>query len=139
LEEIAHGFDVPTELVRWVYELEGIVRSEKRDPYRELNLREYLSAAFHPILDAVQDVLAATIRASSIIENLNSRLRNYFFLRRHLNQHYLDLLRFFLNHRRFLRSEHPERAGKSPVEILTERAQPHWLEDLGFKRFRRVG
>jgi len=32
LEEIAHGFDVPTELVRWVYELEGIVRSEKRDP-----------------------------------------------------------------------------------------------------------
>ena len=139
LEEIAHGFDVPTDLVRWVYELEGIVRSEKRDPHRELNLREYLSTAFHPILDAVQDLLAATIRASSIIENLNSRLRNYFFLRRHLNQNYLDLLRFFLNHRRFLRSEHPERAGKSPVEILTGRAHPHWLEDLGFKRLRRVG
>jgi hypothetical protein len=29
------------------------------------------------------------VRASSVIENLNSRLRNYFFLRRHLGADYL--------------------------------------------------
>ena len=84
------------------------------------------------------DVLTTTVRASSIVENLNSRLRNYFFLRRHLNQDYLDLLRFFLNHRRFLRSERPERVGASPVEILTGRSHPHWLELLGFELFRRA-
>ena len=81
------------------------------------------------------ELLADVVRASSVIENLNSRLRSYFFLRRHLGEDYLALLQFFLNHRRFLRSEHPERAGKSPAELLTGKAHPHWLELLGYTRF----
>ena len=44
---------------------------------------------------------------------------------------YLELLRFFLNHRRFLRSRHAERQGKSPCELLTGHAHPHWLTLLG--------
>jgi hypothetical protein len=51
---------------------------------------------------------------SSLVENLNSRLRTYFTLHRHLGNAYLDLLRFFLNHRRFMRSRCAERNGKSP-------------------------
>ena len=137
LEEIAYGFDAPSEVVRWIYELEGIARAE-RPSHRDEVLREFLNPALRPVHEAVQDVLAATVRASSIIENFNSRLRNYFFLRRHLNQVYLDLLRFFLNHRRFRRSERPERAGKSPVEILTGQTHPLWIEELGFARFRRA-
>ncbi len=78
-----------------------------------------------------------TPRASSLVENFNSRLRNYFFLRRTLGNDYLDLLRFFLNHRTFMRSEHPERAGKSPAELLTGEPHLHWLELLGFDLFRR--
>ena len=78
-----------------------------------------------------------TVRASSVIENLNSRLRGYFFLRRHLGPDYLALLQFFLNHRRFLRSEHAERVGKSPAELLTGQSHPHWLEMLGYTRFTR--
>jgi hypothetical protein len=58
--------------------------------------------------------LAETPRASSIIENLNSRLRNYFFLRRHIADAYLDLLRLFLNHRRFLRSGCAPRRRQEP-------------------------
>ena len=53
-------------------------------------------------------------------------------LRRSLGQDYLQLLQFFLNHRRFLRSEHPERVNKSPTELLTGESHPHWLEMLGF-------
>ena len=64
-------------------------------------------------------------------------LRCYFFLRRQLGPGYLDLLRFFLNHRAFSRSERPERVGKSPTELMTGRSHPHWLELLGFERFRR--
>ncbi len=78
-----------------------------------------------------------TPRASSLVESFNSRLRNYFFLRRTLGNDYLDLLRFFLNHRTFLRSEHSEREGKSPRELLTQESHPHWLELLGFDLFRR--
>jgi hypothetical protein len=86
---------------------------------------------------AVAELAEQTVRASSVIENLNSRLRSYFFLRRHLGPDYLALLQFFLNHRRFLRSERPERVGKSPAELLTGKAHPHWLEMLGYRRFSR--
>jgi hypothetical protein len=41
------------------------------------------------------------------------------------------LLQFFLNHRRFLRSEHAERVDHSPAELLTGACQAHWLEMLG--------
>ena len=80
---------------------------------------------------------ATRLRASSVVENLNSRLRTYFFLRRHLGADYLDLLRFYLNHRRFPRSEHPERVGRSPAELLSGETQPSWLEQLGHRHFRR--
>jgi hypothetical protein len=81
--------------------------------------------------------MADTPRSSSVVENLNSRLRNYFFLRREIGNGYLDLLRFFLNHHRFLRSECPGRVGKSPAELLSGRSHAHWLELLGFRRFLR--
>jgi len=42
-----------------------------------------------------------------------------------------------LNHRRFGRSEHPERVGKSPAELLTGTSHPHWVELLGYQRFER--
>jgi hypothetical protein len=74
-------------------------------------------------------------RAGSLVENLNSHLRNYFFLRRHIGNDYLDLLRFFFNHHLYARSNRPERVGKSPAELLSGNDHPHWLELLGFERF----
>jgi len=59
---------------------------------------------------------------------ISTRLRNYFFLRRQLGPQYLALLRFFLNHRTFMRSECPERVGKSPTQLMTGQPHPHWLE-----------
>jgi len=50
-----------------------------------------------------------------------------FTLRRHLGGSYLDLLQFFLNHRRFIRSRRAERNGKSPRELMTGQGHPHWL------------
>jgi hypothetical protein len=49
-----------------------------------------------------------------------------------LGNAYLDLLRFFLNHRRFMRSRCTERHGKSPREVMTGEGHPHWLTLLGF-------
>ena len=94
-------------------------------------LRARTGAKFHALFDAVRRAMAATPRSSSLVENLNSRLRTYFTLRRHLGGSYLDLLRFFLNHRRFLRSRHAERQGKSPRELMTGQGHPHWLTLLG--------
>jgi hypothetical protein len=49
----------------------------------------------------------------------------------------LALLQFFLNHRRYLRSEDPRRVGKSPTELLTGEPHRHWLELLGYTPFVR--
>jgi hypothetical protein len=87
--------------------------------------------------EAVAGLLGQVVRASSVIENLNSRLRSYFFRRRHLGGEHLTLLPFFLNQRRFVRSEHGERAGKSPAELLRGRRHPHWLALLGYAPFSR--
>jgi hypothetical protein len=111
-------------------------------------LRAKLGDKFHKLFDAVsrarlakvpaakpleqpEEGMAQTPRSSSLVENLNSRLRNYFTLRRHLGGSYLDLLRFFLNHRRFMRSRRAERNGKSPRELMTGQGHPHWLTLLG--------
>ena len=94
-------------------------------------LRAQIGRKFQALFMAVRRAMADTPRSSSLVENLNSRLRTYFTLRRHLGGSYLDLLRFFLNHRRFVRSRHAERQGKSPRELMTGQGHPHWLTLLG--------
>ncbi len=94
-------------------------------------MRQLLGARYHPPeRGGLAEVQQRTVRASSMVENLNSRLRSYFFLRRHLGNDYLSLLQFFLNHRRYVRSEHGDRVDHSPTELLTGESHPHWLELL---------
>jgi hypothetical protein len=137
LAHLAREFRVSLDLVRCVLDVQRTApRLAKRWP-QEAALRQKLRGRFYALREAVAELAHQTVRASSVIENLNSRLRNYFFLRRQLGPDYLVLLQFFLNHRRFLRSEHPERVDKSPAELLTGQGHPHWLELLGFTRFSR--
>jgi hypothetical protein len=131
LAAVAADFQVDPALVRALLQVQQLdVRDARRWP-REAVLRQQLRSRFYELSEAVAAIARGTVRASSVVENLNSRLRSYFFLRRHLGPDYLHLLQFFLNHRRFLRSEHPERVDHSPAELLT--GQPHapWLELLG--------
>ena len=90
-----------------------------------------MGGKFHTLFDAVSRAMAHTPRSSSLVENLNSRLHTYFTLRRHLGNSYLDLLRFFLNHRRFMRSRRAGRHGKTPRELMTGQGHPHWLTLFG--------
>jgi hypothetical protein len=94
-------------------------------------LRSKLGSQFHAVFAAVGRIMEHTPRSSSLVENLNSRLRNYFTLRRHLGNPYLDLLRFFQNHRRFPRSRRAKRKGRSPRELMTGQDHQHWLTLLG--------
>lgn len=137
LEQLAKEFAVAPDVVRRV-----LVASSRddRDPRRwaeEQRLRAELRGRFGAVWEAVTSLGRGTVRASSLVENLNSRLRNYFFLRRQLGAGYLNLLQFFLNHRPLRRSEHPERVGRSPAELLTGQAHLHWLSLLGYTRFSR--
>jgi hypothetical protein len=134
LAKLAADFAAPIAVVRELLDLQALDKRQALRWQKEAALRQLLRGRFQALEQAVCTLRAQVVRASSIIENINSRLRNYFFLRRQIGNGYLELLQFFLNHRRFLRSEHPERAGKSPAELLTGQAHPHWLEMLGYSR-----
>ncbi len=138
LEQLGQELQIPVELARGL--LTTLSRDD-RDPRRwaeEAAVRTQLRGQFHTVQLAVAALAEETVRASSLVENLNSRLRSYFFLRRHLGSDYLALLQFYLNHRRLERSDRPSRVGKTPAELLTGQPHPHWLEMLGYKLFART-
>jgi hypothetical protein len=134
----AEEYGVSQAVAREVMQVEAMSPCDAKRGPREAALWRELGGRYHPLREAVAGLLGRVVRASSVVENVNSRLRNYFFLRRQVGPDYLKLLQFFLNHRRFARSERDERAGKSPAELLTGASHPHWLEMLGYKRFRRA-
>jgi hypothetical protein len=124
--------------IRRLFNLRAIERMSGANTSHEQLLRERLGEKFDAADEVIREIIANVVRASSIIENINSRLRCYFFLRRQIGSGYLDLLRFFLNHRRFLRSEHAQRVDKSPAELLSGKSHPHWMELMGFEMFKRA-
>jgi hypothetical protein len=137
LAAVAAGWEVPEAVVDELVQVQALPRTDPCRWQREAALREQLRDRYYGLSRVVSAVVAGVVRASSVVENLNSRLRGYFFLRRQLGSGYLSLLQFFLNHRRFQRSAHAERVGKSPAELLTGQTHPHWLEMLGYQRFKR--
>jgi Arc/MetJ-type ribon-helix-helix transcriptional regulator len=128
LVALASEYHVKVEVVREVLLL--LQPRTTKQWQDEAALRCQLGERFYAIQIAVAALADRIVRASSVIENINSRLRSYFFLRRHLGPEYLHLLQFYLNHHRFPRSERPERVGRSPFELLTNQQQPHWLDQL---------
>jgi hypothetical protein len=137
LDAMAAEFHLPVARLRALFNLQALPAEDPARWPREAALRKQLGSRFFALSEVLTQLARDTVRASSLVENLNSRLRNYFFLRRHLGPGYLTLLQFFLNHRRFVRSARAERVGKSPTELLTGDAHPHWLEMLGYRRFSR--
>ena len=82
-------------------------------------------------------------KASSVVENLNGRIRKFIMNHIHVSQESLNLLRFILNHREFERSRCDHREGKSPAEVLLSirmkvNGHDHWLEQLGYKLFKQA-
>lgn len=134
---IAERFYCSLETIWQMCELQRCKYAGNSYAIRSIPLVLELEDKFDPIEDAVLQALDSTERTSSMVENLNSRLSPYFFLRREIGFNYLELLRFFLNHTPFLRSANPNRVGRTPTEILTGRLHSHWLEMLGYKLFKR--
>lgn len=138
IQLLSETFEVSPNDVRQIYEQQGMPLSQESRWKKGESLLKKLGHKFHPIETEIKTMLRDTVRASSVVENLNSRLRVYFTLRRVLGKDYLAILQYYLNHRRFMRSECEERMRKSPRELMTGETHPHWLEILGFQRFKQA-
>jgi hypothetical protein len=137
MADLASYAKVSEAVLREMVSVQEMADGDRRKWQRDAALRQELGGRHHELSGLVEALRRGVVRASSVVENLNGRLRNYFFLRKEIGGGYLELLRFFLNHRRFLRSEHPQRVGKSPAELLNGSEHAHWLELLGYRRFNR--
>ncbi len=79
LAEIAQRFQVPLYLVRSVCLLPKLTQSTNSYWQTCNQLHHKLPGKFYFLVEAVTQAMKETPRASSMVENLNSRLRNYFF------------------------------------------------------------
>lgn len=95
-------------------------------------LKSRLGDGYNRIKTKMAEALKTIVRCSSIVENINSQIRPYLFLKRVLKGSFLDLLQFYLNTRKYLNSRVKERKGKSPLELLTGKDYGNWLDILGY-------
>ncbi len=135
LTALAQEWQISVTTAREVLQVQFLPTWDPQRRHREAALRATLRGRDYGVCADVQELSNRVVRGSSLVENLNSRLRSYFFLRRQLGNESLTLLQFFLNHRRYMRSEAPSRAGKSPAVLLTGEPHAHWLELTGYTRF----
>ncbi len=86
LQEISQRFNIPLYWVRQVCLLIGQKKQENAYWSSWNSLHQKIGYQFYLLFEAVEQAMKETPRASSLVENFNSRLRNYFFLRRTLGE-----------------------------------------------------
>ncbi len=90
LTEISQRFQIPLYLVGQVGLLQG-PNPHKNSSWITWNqLHHQIGSQFELLVEALEQGMKQTPRASSLVENFNSRWRNYFFWRRTLGNDYLD-------------------------------------------------
>ena len=73
-------------------------------------------------------LLSSVKKVSSLVENLNGRIRVFIEVKRVIPTHFFILLKVYFNTQRYKRSRCKERVGKSPLELLTGTSQQGFLE-----------
>lgn len=91
-----------------------------------------LGARYDEARTEFERLLSSTKKASSLVENLNGRIRVFIEVKRIIPTDFFILLKVYFNMRRYKRSRCKERIGKSPLEVLTGITQPSFFEALGY-------
>lgn len=88
-----------------------------------------LTKGFPEIQERVFEKMDSVVRASSLVEMVNSIIRNYLNNSKgQITQESLNLIMFYHNHRRY---KSGKRKGMAPMELLTgEKLEAHWADLL---------
>ena len=134
--QAARQMGLPEEAFRLLYRRLGT--SKDSDAYTELTCQalEVIGDARFSAAEKVHDRIVRYIkRASSMVENVNSRLRAYMNIKKHVSSDFYSLVQLHLNTKNYRRSRVESRKGYSPVELLTGQPWPELidlLEERGF-------
>lgn len=123
---------IPPEAFSMMYQQRACHTSSSEYVRMEYRLGELLGSNYGMARQEFNYILEHTKRASSLVENLNSRIRVYMNLKRMVPEKYFILLKVYFNTKKYHRSRIPERIGKSPLELMTGKEYPEFLEVLGY-------
>ena len=130
-QSAARDTGIPEEAFRLLYRRAAVPKDS--DAYLDLT-RQALAVTGHERLgtaEKIHDRIVTSIkRASSLVENLNSRLRPYMNIKKHVSSKFYCLIQLHMNTKKYRRSRIASRVGRSPVEILTGEQWPEFIELL---------
>ena len=123
--ELAEIFKINKSDLWDLCELNRCQRFSEKYYQRSKKIRERLGNTKYIILmGLVAQIIKTTTRSSSLVENLNSRIRAFCNLRKQMGAKFSELLKFFLNHNALTCSRKKERKNKTPAEILNKKSHP---------------
>ncbi len=123
---------IPLEAFRIMYQQKAFHTSSCECSQMEYRLGELPGNSYASTGEEFCRILDHTRRAGSLAENLNSRIRVYMDLKRMVPEKYFILLKVYFNTRKYHRSRVTERIGKSPLELMTGKKYPEFLEALEY-------
>lgn len=132
MEQSALELDIPLEAFHIMYRQLSYSASNQDSQDMQYQLVIMLMEKYDETRCEFQKLLNRVKKASSLVENLNGRIRDYIDIKRTIPTRFFVLLKVYFNTRRYKRSRCLERVGKSPLELLTGKPQPDFLEALGY-------
>lgn len=132
MEISALKLGIPVEAFRIMYRQLSFGTGTQQYQDMEYRLVMILMGKYDVARSEFQKLLNEIKKASSLVENLNGKIRNYINIKRVIPTRFFVLLKVFFNTRRYKRSRIDERVGKSPLELLTGKPQPEFLDALGY-------
>jgi len=124
--------DIPLDALRIMYRQLSFSPECQQHQNLEYDLVLMLMGKYDSTRVVFEKLLKETKKASSLVENLNGRIRSFIEVKRIIPTKFFVLMKVYFNTRRYKRSRCSERVGRSPLELLTGKAQPDFLEALGY-------
>jgi hypothetical protein len=116
MDSLALDLGIGSDVLRLMYLCGGYHRDPKYK-YMSKHIDKVLGSRRAEVQAALDDLITKIVRCSSIVENVNSRLRTALNDYRGMNDDLLELLQLRYNTTEYRRSNVPERVGKSPLEL----------------------
>ena len=131
-ESCAELHGIPLDAFRAMYQQLAYSGQSKEYLEIEYMLWDMLKDNYSLARELFAQQLKIVKKASSLVENLNGRIRKYMDIKRVVPTGFFVLLKVYFNTRRYKRSRCHERVGKSPLELLTGESHTGFLEALGY-------
>ena len=113
LRECARKKGYPEDSLVLMYRMRGYHPDSQEYRSADRRLRHILKKKYADVYLEIEGILKGVKRASSLVENLNGRLRRYMNLKRMIPEKFLTLLKVYFNTKKYRRSRIAEHVGKS--------------------------